>query len=106
MEKKSEYLSEIWGYHNRQNEDYLYFTDITFVFLSLFSATVTSNVRNGKSQVVLTQNIPRYFMACSKQAIDMLQCPYFISDKQWLNKIFFQGFQLQLKKEQMTIFTS
>jgi len=43
-----------WGYHNRQNEDYLYFTDITFVFLSLFSATVTSNVRNGKSQVVLT----------------------------------------------------
>jgi hypothetical protein len=54
MEKKSEYLSYIWGYHNRQNEYYLYFTVITFVFLSRFSATVTSKVRNGKSELVLT----------------------------------------------------
>jgi len=52
MEKKSEYLSEIWGYHNRQCENYIYFTDI--LFLSRFSTTVTSKDRNGKSEVVLT----------------------------------------------------
>jgi hypothetical protein len=54
MEKKSEYLSEIWGYHNCQYEDYIYFSDIIFVFLSCFSATVISKDRNGKSKAVLT----------------------------------------------------
>ena len=54
MEKKSEYLSEIWGYHNRQCEEYIYFTYTTFMFLSHFSATVISKDQNGQSEVVLT----------------------------------------------------
>jgi len=54
MEKKSEYLYEIWGYHNLQYENYIYFTYTSFVFLSRFSGTIIRKDRNGKSDLVLT----------------------------------------------------
>jgi hypothetical protein len=89
MEKKSEYLSEIWGYHSHQQGDYVCFTGITVVFLSRFFAIVRSTDCNCKLEVVifiyiLWHAVNKLSIFCNVRTLYLI--------KRRLNEYFFPSF--------------